>query len=286
MAVALRRRLCRDDAGGDARRDDADRRHDASPFTPPATSSARPRSRSRRTGSASSPRATTSAAPTRPASPSCRSPAISSSPRRPSRCRSSAIRRRRRRSASSSPRSRSFPSAPISSAPIRSARPSGSSGCSAMPATTGTIYLHGAMEKLCRLYEEEGVALGPLAPATVAAGAKGDFAGAVVLCPPSEIAERWARRFPDPVPAFASGWMRIRQRAEAGRRRAAAHPLRSRRLGRTDRDHRRDRAGRGLGHPWPRGGAGPLVRARRRHGPPAAHGRLRGRGGVGAEARS
>jgi len=74
------------------------------------------------------------------------------------------------------------------------------------------IYLHGAMEKLCRLYEEEGVALGPLAPAMVAAGAKGDCAGAVVLCPPSEIAERWARRFPDPVPAFASGWMRIRQR--------------------------------------------------------------------------
>jgi putative mRNA 3-end processing factor len=75
------------------------------------------------------------------------------------------------------------------------------------------IYLHGSMEKLCRLYEEEGVALGPLAPATVATGKKGDFAGAVVVCPPSEIAERWARRFPDPVACFASGWMRIRQRA-------------------------------------------------------------------------
>jgi len=36
----------------------------------------------------------------------------------------------------------------------------------------------------------------------------------VVVCPPSEIAERWARRFPDPVPCFASGWMRIRQRAK------------------------------------------------------------------------
>jgi putative mRNA 3-end processing factor len=77
-----------------------------------------------------------------------------------------------------------------------------------------TIYLHGSMEKLCRLYEAEGVALGALAPATVSAGAKGDFAGAVILCPPSEIAERWARRFPDPVPCFASGWMRIRQRAK------------------------------------------------------------------------
>src|SRR6478609_2567754 len=56
-----------------------------------------------------------------------------------------------------------------------------------------TIYLHGSMEKLCRLYEAEGIALGPLAPATIAKGAKGEFAGAVILCPPTEIAERWAR---------------------------------------------------------------------------------------------
>ena len=77
-----------------------------------------------------------------------------------------------------------------------------------------TIYLHGSMERLCRLYEELGVPLGPLAPATIAKGARGEFAGAVIICPPSEIAERWARRFPDPVPCFASGWMRIRQRAK------------------------------------------------------------------------
>jgi putative mRNA 3-end processing factor len=76
------------------------------------------------------------------------------------------------------------------------------------------IYLHGSMEKLCRLYEEEGVALGDLRPATLAAGSRGDFAGAVIVCPPGEITERWARRFPDPVPAVASGWMRIRQRAK------------------------------------------------------------------------
>ena len=80
-----------------------------------------------------------------------------------------------------------------------------------------TIYLHGAMEKLCRLYEAEGVALGPLAAATAADSASDIFAGAVVICPPSEIAERWARRFSDPVPCFASGWMRIRQRAKQAR---------------------------------------------------------------------
>src|SRR5690606_756264 len=50
------------------------------------------------------------------------------------------------------------------------------------------VYLHGSMDRLCRLYEAEGVALGPLAPATVAIGKKGDFAGAIILCPPSEIA--------------------------------------------------------------------------------------------------
>jgi putative mRNA 3-end processing factor len=77
-----------------------------------------------------------------------------------------------------------------------------------------TIYLHGSMEKLCRLYEDEGIALGALANATVASGKKADFAGAIVICPPSEVTERWARRFPEPVACFASGWMRIRQRAK------------------------------------------------------------------------
>jgi len=68
-----------------------------------------------------------------------------------------------------------------------------------------TIYVHGALERLNRLYETHGVELGPLAPATTTR--KQDFAGAVVIAPPSAIADRWARRFPDPVTAFASGWM-------------------------------------------------------------------------------
>jgi len=81
-----------------------------------------------------------------------------------------------------------------------------------------TIYIHGALERLCRLYEEEGIDLGPLEQATVEAGRKAkdavDFAGAVVVGPPSAFADRWARRFPDPVSCFASGWMSIRQRAK------------------------------------------------------------------------
>ena len=73
------------------------------------------------------------------------------------------------------------------------------------------IYLHGALMPLCRLYEELGVPLGELRPATVAD--KAALAGAIVLAPPSAVADRWARRLADPVVAIASGWMRVRQRA-------------------------------------------------------------------------
>ncbi|TCD16543.1 ligase-associated DNA damage response exonuclease [Oricola cellulosilytica] len=76
------------------------------------------------------------------------------------------------------------------------------------------IYIHGAMQKLCDYYESRGVALGPLAPATVDRAAKDQFEGAIVIGPPSAFADRWARRFPDPIACFASGWMRVRQRAK------------------------------------------------------------------------
>jgi putative mRNA 3-end processing factor len=74
-----------------------------------------------------------------------------------------------------------------------------------------TLYVHGALERLNALYERHGVALGPLAPATSDTGE--DLAGEIVIAPPSAIADRWARRFADPVSAFASGWMRVRARA-------------------------------------------------------------------------
>lgn len=80
------------------------------------------------------------------------------------------------------------------------------------------IYIHGAMEALCALYEAHGVALGELRPATVrengGGGAKRNFAGEIIIGPPSAFSDKWARRFPDPVAAFASGWMRVRQRAK------------------------------------------------------------------------
>ena len=85
-----------------------------------------------------------------------------------------------------------------------------------------TLYVHGALMRLNALYESHGVGLGPLAPATEGGQGKGDFAGAVVLAPPSALQDRWARRFPDPVGAFASGWMRVRARA---RQRGVELPL-------------------------------------------------------------
>ncbi|WP_310186088.1 ligase-associated DNA damage response exonuclease [Mesorhizobium sp. BE184] len=76
------------------------------------------------------------------------------------------------------------------------------------------IYIHGALAKLSEYYRSQGIDLGVLEPATVEKGGKGEFAGAVVIGPPSAFLDRWARRFPDPVSCFASGWMRIRQRAK------------------------------------------------------------------------
>jgi putative mRNA 3-end processing factor len=83
-----------------------------------------------------------------------------------------------------------------------------------------TIHVHGALERLSRLYEAHGVDLGSLEPATTSG--RQDFAGAIVVGPPSALADRWGRRFPDPVQAFASGWMSVRARA---RQRGVELPL-------------------------------------------------------------
>ena len=72
------------------------------------------------------------------------------------------------------------------------------------------LFLHGAMERLCQLYQSFGVELGWLRPANRDAG---PLPGEIVLAPPSAVADRWARRFAEPVTAVASGWMRVRARA-------------------------------------------------------------------------
>lgn len=81
------------------------------------------------------------------------------------------------------------------------------------------IYLHGALEKLTAYYQSQGVDLGPVEPV----GKRGkELQGEIVVCPPGQLSDRWARRFGDPVAAMASGWMRVRARA---RQRGAELPL-------------------------------------------------------------
>jgi putative mRNA 3-end processing factor len=76
------------------------------------------------------------------------------------------------------------------------------------------IYLHGAMEKITDYYVSRGIALGELR--SVRGVKKADLAGTITIAPPSATSDIWTRRFPDPVTAFASGWMRVRARARQG----------------------------------------------------------------------
>lgn len=73
------------------------------------------------------------------------------------------------------------------------------------------LFIHGAVEKITELYQTEGIPLGEIRK--VEPGERKALAGEVVICPPSAIQDLWSRRFPDPVTAFASGWMRVRARA-------------------------------------------------------------------------
>ncbi|GAU81264.1 ligase-associated DNA damage response exonuclease [Bosea sp. BIWAKO-01] len=83
-----------------------------------------------------------------------------------------------------------------------------------------SIYIHGALETLTEFYASEGAPVGETR--LVSASDRKALAGEIVICPPSSIQDLWARKFPDPVTAFASGWMRIRARA---RQRGVELPL-------------------------------------------------------------
>jgi putative mRNA 3-end processing factor len=81
------------------------------------------------------------------------------------------------------------------------------------------IWLHGALESITRYYAAR-MDLGDVR--LVRAAKKPALAGAIALCPPSALKDLWTRRFPEPVAAFASGWMRVRARA---RQRGVELPL-------------------------------------------------------------
>jgi putative mRNA 3-end processing factor len=76
------------------------------------------------------------------------------------------------------------------------------------------------MEKITHYYQSRGIDLGELKP--VRGADKAELTGAIALCPPSALQDVWTRRFPEPVPCFASGWMRVRARA---RQRGVELPL-------------------------------------------------------------
>ena len=226
----------------------------------------------------SSPPATTSAPPTPPAPPSSPSPATSSSPRRPSACRSSATPTRSPRPAASSTRSPQFPERTHLVGVYALGKAQRLIALLRAAGHDGPIFLHGALRRLCDYYAARGIPLGELPDATLAKGRARDFAGQIVLGPPSAFEGPWIRRFADPLIAFASGWMQVRARA---RQRGVELPL-------VISDHcdwpeltatiaELDPA-RGLGHPRPRGSPRPLVHPPRPPRPPAPPRRLRGRG--------
>jgi putative mRNA 3-end processing factor len=73
----------------------------------------------------------------------------------------------------------------------------------------GPILTHGAVENMNQCYRAAGIRL-PLTRAVVEVTDRQDFAGAMVIAPPSANSAGWARKFSQTSTAFASGWMQIR----------------------------------------------------------------------------
>jgi putative mRNA 3-end processing factor len=75
--------------------------------------------------------------------------------------------------------------------------------------TTREVFLHGAMLRLVQTYREAGVVM--LDTEAVGDSAPGrDFAGELVLAPPTAAGSPWMKRFGKASTGFASGWMQVR----------------------------------------------------------------------------
>ena len=75
--------------------------------------------------------------------------------------------------------------------------------------TDRTVHLHGAMLRLVEAYREAGVRMLPTQPVSESARGK-DFAGELIMAPPSAAGSPWMRRFAKASTGFASGWMQVR----------------------------------------------------------------------------
>lgn len=84
-----------------------------------------------------------------------------------------------------------------------------------MKITDQTVYLHGALEPLVKIYRDANIELLPTLSATERE--KGfDFSKELILAPPSGFRSTWMRRFGDSSTGFASGWMAVRAQKTQG----------------------------------------------------------------------
>ena len=77
------------------------------------------------------------------------------------------------------------------------------------PLTNETVYLHGAMQPLVKVYRQAGIKMLP----TDAVGNQPkffDWRGKMVMAPPGAAGTPWIKRFKPVSTGFASGWMRVR----------------------------------------------------------------------------
>jgi putative mRNA 3-end processing factor len=71
------------------------------------------------------------------------------------------------------------------------------------------VWLHGAIDPGVQVYRQAGIALPPTRKVSEADKDQ-DFAGALVIAPPSAAGSAWLRRFRRAQHGFASGWMQLR----------------------------------------------------------------------------
>ena len=74
--------------------------------------------------------------------------------------------------------------------------------------TSEPVFAHGAILPLVEEYRRAGIAMLPTLP--VVREKRADYAGALIIAPPSASGSTWMRRFGDASTGFCSGWMQIR----------------------------------------------------------------------------
>ncbi len=78
-----------------------------------------------------------------------------------------------------------------------------------MAYTQQGVLTHGAVEGIVEVYRKEKIPMLPTRKVSET-DPKSDYAGELVIAPPSSYGSPWLRRFKNNDTAFASGWMRIR----------------------------------------------------------------------------